>query len=64
MVSYTTFVRLAFDEVRRKGKTFDGIDDGGDFMEEVGAAWQQNKEELKQKTEQQTRNWLNERVSA
>jgi len=64
MVSYQKFVELAFDEAKAKGASFDGIDQGGDFMSDVASVWSQNKEELKQLTEQQARNRLREMVTA
>jgi len=64
MVSYQKFVELAFDEAKAKGATFDGIDEGGDFMTDVAAVWSENKEEFKQLTEQQTRNRISDMVTA
>lgn len=64
MVSYQKFVELAFDEAKAKGASFDGIDQGGDFMTQVAAVWSENKEELKQLTERQARNRLQDMVSA
>ncbi len=64
MVSYQKFVELAFDEAKAKGASFDGIDEGGDFMAAVATVWSENKEELKQLTERQARNRLQEIVSA
>lgn len=64
MVSYNTFVELAFDEAKRKGAQFQNIDDGGDFLSDVAAVWQGDKERLKQLTEQQARNYIKERVEA
>lgn len=64
MVSYQVFTRLAFDVARAKGATFKNIDDGGDFVSQVAAVWQQDKESLKQMTERQARNYLEERVEA
>ena len=64
MVSWQTFVELAFDEAKRKGATFDGIEDGGTFMEQVAAVWQSDKERYKQMTERQARNELSGMVSA
>jgi len=64
MVSYQTFVKLAFDEAKAKGATFEGIDEGGDFMTDVATVWSQNKEQYKQLTEQQTRTRLKKLVSA
>lgn len=63
MVSYQTLVRLAFDVAKRKGATFDGIDQGGDFIEDIAKVWEQDKERLKQMTEKQARNYLQDRVS-
>jgi len=64
MVSYQTFVKLAFDEAKAKGASFQGIDEGGDFMTDVAAVWSQNKETYKQLTEQQTRSRLRDMVEA
>lgn len=64
MVSYQKFVELAFDEAKAKGASFDGIDEGGDFMTDVAAVWSRNKSELKQLTQQQARKRLQEMVSA
>jgi len=64
MVSWQKFVELAFDEAKRKGASFDGIDEGGDFMEDVAAVWQQDKQRYKQMTEQQARNAISDMVSA
>jgi hypothetical protein len=64
MVSWQTFVRLGFDVAQAKGGKFRGIDEGGDFIEGLSVLWNQNKEQLKQRTERQARNYLEERVEA
>lgn len=64
MVSWQVFVRLSFDVAKRKGATFQGIDDGGDFLEGLSQLWQSDKETLKQMTEKQVRNYLQDRVTA
>lgn len=64
MVSYQTMVRIAFDIAESKGGEFSGIDDGGQFLSELGTLWNENKDEVRQMTEQQTRNFLNERIQA
>ena len=64
MVSWQTFVKLAFDEAKRKGAQFQNIDEGGDFMEDVAAVWQEDKERYKQMTEKQARNAISGMVSA
>lgn len=64
MVSWQKFVELAFDEARRKGAQFQGIDDGGDFMTQVADVWQSDKERYKQMTERQARNALQNMVEA
>jgi hypothetical protein len=64
MVSYQTFVTLAFDVARQKGAQFDGIDDGGDFLSDVAALWSSNTEQYRQMTQQQARNALERRVQA
>lgn len=64
MVSWQTFVSLAFDEAKRKGAQFENIDDGGDFMSDVAEVWQSDKESYKQMTEKQARNAIRQMVSA
>ena len=64
MVSWQTFVKLSFDEAQRKGAQFEGINEGGDFMEDVAAVWQADKEKYKQMTERQARNDINDMVTA
>jgi len=64
MVSYQAFVKIAFDEAKRKGATFAGIDEGGDFMTDVAAVWNQKKDEYKPLTEQQVRSRLSEMIEA
>lgn len=63
MVSWQTLVRLAFDVAADKGATFDGIDSGGDFLTDLSKVWQADKDRLKQMTEKQVRNYLQDRVS-
>lgn len=62
MVTWQKLVELAFDEVERKGATFEGIDEGGDFLTDLSVLWDGNKHRLKQMTEQQARNYLRDRV--
>jgi len=64
MVTWQKFVSLAFDEAKAKGATFDGIDEGGDFMEDVAAVWSSDKDRYKQMTEKQARNVISNMVSA
>ena len=64
MVSYQVFTQLAFDVAKAKGASFSGIDEGGDFISQVAAVWQEDKESLKQMTERQARNYLQDRVEA
>jgi hypothetical protein len=64
MVSYQTMVRLAFDIAEQKGAQFDSISDGGQFLSELSGLWQENKQEIKQMTEDQARRYLAERVTA
>lgn len=64
MVSYQTFVKLAFDEAKAKGASFQGIDEGGDFMTDVATLWSQEKETYKQLTERQARSRLQKVVQA
>jgi hypothetical protein len=54
MVSYQTMIAIAFDVAKQQGATFDGIDDGGQFIADLADVWQANKQQLKQATEQQT----------
>lgn len=64
MVSWQTFVAIAFDEAEAKGATFKGIDEGADFIEDVADVWQSDKERYKQMTEKQARNAIKEMVTA
>lgn len=64
MVSWQTFVKLSFDEAKKKGAQFQNIEDGGTFMEDVAQVWQADKDRLKGYTERQARNYIKERVSA
>jgi len=64
MVSWQRFVAIAFDEAKAKGASFDGIDEGGDFMEDVAAVWSADKQRYKQMTEKQARNAISDMVSA
>jgi len=51
-------IAIAFDVAKQHGATFDGIDDGAEFISALSPVLQQNKQQLKQATEQQTRNIL------
>jgi hypothetical protein len=51
-------IAIAFDVAKQQGATFEGIDDGADFIAALSPVWQENKQQLKQATEQQTRNIL------
>jgi len=64
MVTWQTFVSLAFSEAKAKGAQFEGIDDGGDFLTQLSSVWDGDKERLKQMTERQARNYLQDRVEA
>lgn len=64
MVSYQTFTALAFEVASEKGASYDGITDGGEFIQDIATAWQSNKGQLKQMTEAQARNWLEDRVQS
>lgn len=55
MVSYTTYIAVAYrvaQDVKRID--FEGIDQSQDFMTQLGQFWNDNKEQLKQLTEEQT----------
>ena len=62
MVSWQRFVAIAFDVAKTKGASFDGIEDGGDFMQSLSALWSMEKDRIKQLTEEQARNYLLKRV--
>ena len=64
MVSYQTFTKLAFAVAEAKGGSFEGIDDGAQFTQQIAALWNRNKQEWKQMTEQQARNRLRQIVTA
>jgi len=62
MVSYQEFTSIAFDVADEKGGSFDGIQQGGAFIREVAAVWNENKQRYKQMTESQARAELNDLV--
>lgn len=62
MVSWQTFVRLAFEVAESKGIRFAGIQEGGSLMQDLGDYWSENKDTIKQWTEQQARNWLRDNL--
>ncbi len=62
MVSWQTFVEIAFDVAEQKGAQFAGITEGGAFMSDLGEVWTQEKERYKQMTEAQARSELQELV--
>lgn len=64
MVSYQKFTSIAFDVADSKGGSFSGIEEGGQFIREVAAVWNENKQQYRQMTEQQARATLNELVEA
>lgn len=63
MVSYQTWVALTFRVARRKGVQYEGIADGADTIEVAAAIWSQNTETIKQWTERQALDWLEEHVA-
>jgi hypothetical protein len=64
MVTWQTFVEIAFDVADDKGAQFAGITEGGAFMSDLGDVWSNNKQQYKQMTEQQARNKLENLVEA
>jgi hypothetical protein len=62
MVSWQTFVEIAFDVADDKGAQFTGIKEGGAFMSDLADLWSQEKERYIQMTEQQVRNELQDLV--
>jgi len=64
MVSWQTFVEIAFDVADDKGAQFAGITEGGAFMSDLGDLWSEEKEKYKQMTQQQTRRELEQVVQA
>jgi hypothetical protein len=64
MVSYQTFTSIAFDVADEKGAQFAGIEEGGQFIQQVAAVWNQRTDEFRQMTEQQARAELNQLVTA
>lgn len=63
MVSYQTMIRLGFDVAESK-TTVDGIDEGADLMSGLSTLWNEDKERIKQLTEEQARNYLSDRITA
>ena len=64
MVSWQTFVEIAFDVADDKGAEFAGITQGAAFMSDLGDLWSEEKEKYKQLTQQQTRRELETVVEA
>lgn len=62
MVSWQTFVEIAFDVADDKGAQFAGITEGGAFMSDLGELWSQEKEHYIQMTEAQARSELEDLV--
>jgi len=62
MVSYQTFVEIAFDEAERQGAMFTGIEAGGAFMSDLGEVWSDEKDRYKQMTKQQVRDELQDMI--
>lgn len=62
MVSWQTFVEIAFDVAEQKGAQFAGITEGGAFMSDLGDLWTAEKEQYKQMTKAQARNELEQMV--
>jgi len=60
MVSYQAYIAIAFEIAESKGASFNGIEDGGEFMEQLGAYWQENGDEIRQLTHRQTTAKLSE----
>jgi len=63
MVTWQTFVSIAFETAKGKGATFDGIDEGGDFLTQLSGVWDEDKDRLRQMTERQAENYLKDIVS-
>jgi len=62
MVSWQTFVEIAFDVAENKGAQFAGITEGGAFMSDLGDVWSSEKDRYVQMTERQVRNELQDLV--
>lgn len=62
MVSWQTFVEIAFDVADDKGAQFAGITEGGAFMSDLGDVWSEEKQRYKQMTRQQARRELEQLV--
>lgn len=64
MVSWQTFVEIAFDVADDKGAQFAGITEGGAFMSDLGDVWTQEKDRYVQMTKAQVRSELQELIEA
>ena len=64
MVTWQTFVSIAFETAEQKGAQFDNIDDGGAFLSDLSMVWQNDKDRYKQMTESQVRTVLDDLVKA
>lgn len=64
MVQWQRFVAIAFDIAKGKGAQFENIQEGGDFLTQLSAVWERDKDRILQMTERQARNYLEDKVSA
>jgi hypothetical protein len=64
MVTWQVFVRLAYQVAEQKGAQFGGIESGSDFIEQLAPVWQSDKERIKQMTENQAENYLDDVIDA
>jgi len=62
MVSYQTLTSIAYDVAKAKGAEFVGISSGQEVIAVVSECWNEDREKLKQMTEQQARQYMEESI--
>ena len=62
MVSYQTLTSIAYDVAKQKGAEFVGISSGQEVIAVVSECWNEDSEKLKQMTEQQARQYMEDSI--
>jgi len=62
MVSYQKLTSIGYDVAKQKGAEFAGISSGQEVIGVVSECWNEDTEKLKQMTEQQARQYMEESI--
>jgi len=62
MVSYQKLTSIGYDVAKTKGAEFVGISSGQEVIGVVSECWNEDTEKLKQMTEQQARQYMEESI--